>query len=203
MTPCWTCLLSWNRHSSKGVVQAGCSFAGIEPHRLHPKFSNHEVPHFPKAFTGIFPQKQGKPENMRISSKIKAPLLVSISSQTGEYSEAYTETKRRNLAWKLGQGRMCVKGCFYSRCLFSCDSSYQRHLGRIYAVTAYATITWILLSHSWGLFMRLRKAITKPTIIHGLSKISTWALLSHEDDKCVSNKDCSPLLQFQQFKMNI
>lgn len=123
-------------------------------------------------------------------------------SQSGEDTEAYTEMKRCNLAGELGQDWTCVKGCFYSRCLFSCDSSYQKHLGRTYSVTAYATITWILLSHSWGLFMRLREAIKKPTIIHGLSKISTRALLSHEDDKCVSNKDCSPLLQFQQFKMN-
>ena len=149
------------------------------------------------------PKSKGNQRTWGSHQKIKAPFLVSILSQIGEDTEAYTEMKRCNLAWKLGQDWMCVKGCFYSRCLFSYDSSYQKHLGRMYSATAYATITWILPSHSWGLFMRLRKAIKKPTIIHGLSKISTRALLSHEDDKCVSNKDCSPLLQFQQFKMNI
>lgn len=37
----WTCLLSCKRGSSRVVVQAGCSFAGREPHKLHPKFPHH------------------------------------------------------------------------------------------------------------------------------------------------------------------
>lgn len=64
-----------------------------------------------------------------------------------------------NLASRLGQDWIS-----------SCVSSYQQHLGRVCSVTAYATITWILLSYSRALFMRLRKAIKKPTIIRGVTE---------------------------------